>query len=56
MPWCAPIGSAMGPQNIQALRAVRANFPDVPLIVEVKIPRALAVGNKLFARLRVEVP
>ncbi len=24
--------------------------------VEVKIPRALAVGNKLFARLRVEVP
>lgn len=34
MPWCAPIGSAMGPQNVQGLRAMRAEFPDVPLIVD----------------------
>ncbi|MGE6781990.1 thiazole synthase [Ensifer adhaerens] len=39
MPWCAPIGSAMGPQNIPALRAIRANFPDVPLIVDAGIGR-----------------
>ncbi|NUS66943.1 MAG: thiazole synthase [Ensifer adhaerens] len=39
MPWCAPLGSAMGPQNIQALRAMRANFPDVPLIVDAGIGR-----------------
>lgn len=39
MPWCAPIGSAMGPQNIQALRTMRANFPDMPLIVDAGIGR-----------------
>ncbi|MCZ4094423.1 thiazole synthase [Sinorhizobium psoraleae] len=39
MPWCAPIGSAMGPQNIGALRAMRAHFPDVPLIVDAGIGR-----------------
>ncbi len=39
MPWCAPIGSAMGPQNIPALRAMRAHFPDVPLIVDAGIGR-----------------
>ncbi|MBN9065182.1 MAG: thiazole synthase, partial [Rhizobiales bacterium] len=33
MPWCAPIGSAMGPVNPAALRAIRAHFPDVPLII-----------------------
>jgi len=39
MPWCAPIGSAMGPQNIPALRAMRAHFPDIPLIVDAGIGR-----------------
>lgn len=39
MPWCAPIGSAMGPQNLPALRAMRAHFPDVPLIVDAGIGR-----------------
>ncbi|TKT77685.1 thiazole synthase [Aquamicrobium sp. LC103] len=39
MPWCAPIGSARGPVDIDALRALRANFPDVPLIVDAGIGR-----------------
>ena len=39
MPWCAPIGSARGPQNIAALRSLRAHFPDVPLIVDAGIGR-----------------
>lgn len=39
MPWCAPIGSAMGPQNIHGLRAMRAEFDDIPLIVDAGIGR-----------------
>ncbi len=39
MPWCAPIGSAMGPVNLPALRSMRANFPEVPLIVDAGIGR-----------------
>ena len=39
MPWCAPIGSAMGPVNLTALRSLRASFPDVPLIVDAGIGR-----------------
>jgi thiazole synthase len=39
MPWCAPIGSAMGPINIMALKSMRAHFPDVPLIVDAGIGR-----------------
>ncbi|WP_313291279.1 thiazole synthase [Rhizobium rhizoryzae] len=39
MPWCAPIGSAMGPQNIPALRSMRAEFPEVPLIVDAGMGR-----------------
>lgn len=39
MPWSAPIGSAMGPVNPSALRAMRAHFPDVPLIVDAGIGR-----------------
>ncbi|CAN7594851.1 thiazole synthase [Pararhizobium sp. LjRoot255] len=39
MPWCAPIGSAMGPINLPALRSMRAHFPDVPLIVDAGIGR-----------------
>jgi thiazole synthase len=39
MPWCAPIGSAMGPVNPMALRSFRAQFPEVPLIVDAGIGR-----------------
>lgn len=39
MPWCAPIGSGMGPVNLLALRAMRAYFPDIPLIVDAGIGR-----------------
>ncbi len=39
MPWCAPIGSAIGPQNIPALRSMRAHFPDIPLIVDAGLGR-----------------
>ncbi|CCV05812.1 thiamin biosynthesis ThiGH complex subunit [Mesorhizobium metallidurans STM 2683] len=39
MPWCAPIGSALGPVNIPALRSMRAHFPGVPLIVDAGLGR-----------------
>lgn len=39
MPWCAPIGTAAGPQNVSGLRAMRAEFPDIPLIVDAGIGR-----------------
>lgn len=39
MPWCAPIGSARGPQNVEALRSLRGHFPGVPLIVDAGIGR-----------------
>lgn len=34
MPWGAPIGTARGLNNPYALRALRAHFPHVPLIVD----------------------
>lgn len=34
MPWAAPIGSGQGALNPYALRAMRAAFPDVPLIID----------------------
>lgn len=39
MPWCAPIGSARGPADIEALRSMRAAFPDVPLVVDAGLGR-----------------
>jgi thiazole synthase len=39
MPWCAPIGSAKGPLNLDALRTLRGHFPDVPLIVDAGLGR-----------------
>ncbi len=39
MPWCAPIGSARGPLNPDALRSLRGHFPDTPLIVDAGIGR-----------------
>ncbi|PWB79656.1 MAG: thiazole synthase [Methylocystaceae bacterium] len=37
MPWAAPIGSGRGLNNVFGLRALRAHFPDVPLIVDAGI-------------------
>jgi thiazole synthase len=37
MPWGAPIGSGRGLNNLFGLRALRAHFPDVPLIVDAGI-------------------
>jgi thiazole synthase len=34
MPWGAPIGSGRGLNNVFGLRALRAHFPNVPLIVD----------------------
>ena len=34
MPWGAPIGSGRGLNNAYGLRALRARFPDVPLVVD----------------------
>lgn len=39
MPWGAPIGSGQGLRNPDALRSMRAHFPDVPLIVDAGIGR-----------------
>jgi thiazole synthase len=37
MPWGAPIGSGRGLNNPYGLRALRARFPDVPLVVDAGI-------------------
>ncbi|TMV83616.1 thiazole synthase [Thioclava sp. BHET1] len=37
MPWGAPIGSGQGLNNITGLRAMRAHFPGLPLIVDAGI-------------------
>lgn len=37
MPWGAPIGSGRGLSNEYALRAMRAEFPDVPLVIDAGI-------------------
>lgn len=37
MPWGAPIGSGRGLANPYALRAMRAEFPDTPLVVDAGI-------------------
>ena len=37
MPWAAPIGSARGLINIDALKTLRAYFPDTPLIIDAGI-------------------
>jgi thiazole synthase len=34
MPWGAPIGTARGLNNPYGLRALRAHFPDIPLVVD----------------------
>lgn len=37
MPWGAPIGSGLGLNNIWGLRAMRAHFPGIPLVVDAGI-------------------
>lgn len=37
MPWGAPIGSGQGLNNLFGLRALRAHFPDVPLVIDAGI-------------------
>ncbi len=37
MPWGAPIGSGQGLRNIDGLRAMRAHFRDVPLVIDAGI-------------------
>lgn len=37
MPWGAPIGSGRGLNNIFGLRALRAHFPEVPLVIDAGI-------------------
>ena len=37
MPWGAPIGSGKGLNNVFGLRAMRAHFPGVPLVVDAGI-------------------
>jgi len=34
MPWGAPIGSGRGLNNVYSLRAMRAHFPDIPLVID----------------------
>lgn len=34
MPWGAPIGSGLGLSNIYGLRSIRAQFPDVPMVID----------------------
>jgi thiazole synthase len=37
MPWGAPIGSGRGLNNVFGLRALRAHFPEIPLVVDAGI-------------------
>lgn len=39
MPWGSPIGSGQGLRNPLALKAMRARFPEIPLIVDAGIGR-----------------
>lgn len=49
MPWGAPIGSARGLNNPYGLRALRARFPDIPLIVDagIGVPSHAAAAMEL---------
>jgi len=56
MPWCAPIGTAAGPQNVSGLRAMRAEFPDIPLIVDAGIGRPSHAAARDGTRFRRRPP
>ena len=37
MPWGAPIGTGLGLNNVYGLRTLRAQFPDVPMVIDAGI-------------------
>ena len=37
MPWGSPIGSGQGLNNIFGLKALRAHFPDIPMVIDAGI-------------------
>lgn len=39
MPWGAPIGSGLGLNNLLGLKALRAAFPEVPMVIDAGIGR-----------------
>ena len=49
MPWGAPIGSGKGLNNVFGLRAMRAHFPDIPLVVDagIGVPSHAAAAMEL---------
>jgi thiazole synthase len=49
MPWGAPIGSARGLNNLYGLKALRAHFPDIPLVVDagIGVPSHAAAAMEL---------
>ena len=49
MPWGAPIGSGLGLNNRHGLRALRAEFPEVPLVVDagIGVPSHAAAAMEL---------
>jgi thiazole synthase len=49
MPWGAPIGSGKGLNNVFGLRALRAHFPDIPLIIDagIGVPSHAAAAMEL---------
>ena len=52
MPWAAPIGSARGITNRDALKLLRDRLPDITLVVDAGIGRAEPCGRSAGARLR----
>ena len=49
MPWGAPIGSGLGLNNVFGLRAMRAHFSDVPLVIDagLGLPSQAALAMEL---------
>ncbi len=49
MPWGAPIGSGLGLTNIYGLRTLRAQFPDIPMVVDagLGLPSQAAVALEM---------
>ena len=49
MPWGAPIGTGLGLTNIYGLRTLRAQFPDVPMVVDagIGLPSHAAIAMEM---------
>ena len=52
MPWAAPIGSAKGIINRDALKLLRDRLPDITLVVDAGLGAPIARGRSARARLR----